>query len=575
MQISAIIQDDTHVADGLRKIEMRGLKRIVVVAGSNGSGKTRLLHRVEQGGKVATRANRFAEGFEYSGPSGELKDINMMPIRFISTQPNLADSMNMTPASVLASAKTATLLYQKNDFANVALPYVKHVQDKWWNSRHPDSKIEAKVAKGNLQSYENLVSLITACLGEELDRDSNSNEPTLFGRTIVEASLSDGQRRLFLWAVDLHARGAKIDNRILILDEPETHLHGEALIATVDRIIAANHGGQIWIATHSVPLIASIYKNHIEDLSFYCMRNGETDYSVESPEIVLSSLLGGEANIRALREFVDLPDVFANNRFAAQCLCDIPDVVLNSKGDDPQIQIAAKDLLEDGETRKMLDFGCGKGRLLASLSAILGEKLADRINYVAWDQTDENRNACESAISTVYGSSEGRWFSDRNLLRQAHVAGSFDKIILANVLHEIEPAKWVSLFDDTSVINQSLSENGNVLFIEDYLMPKGEKAHQVGFIVLDTEAMQKLFKDKTAAIKVHTSRSGRIKGHVVPKELLKNIETDSIREALEISNRIARERISEIRQMGEPDFKAGRAHGFWVQQFANTALALP
>jgi len=321
MRITSIKQDETHVDDGLRCVEMRSLNRVVVIAGANGSGKTRLLNRVQKGGAHGSRSNRFAHGFELEGSKEEYKDINLRPIRFISTQPSLADSMKMTPEAVLKAAITATEVYQKHDFANVAVPYVKHVQDKWWNSRHPDSNIDLAQKEEHRQRYEALANLIYTCLGEQLERDFNSNEPTLFGKTIVEALLSDGQRRLLLWAIDLHARGDRIGNRILILDEPETHVHGEALIEAVNRIIAASPNGQVWIATHSVPLIAAIYKCHLDELSFYCMENGATNYSVESPEVVLKSLLGGEDNIRALREFVDLPEVFANNRFAAQCLC--------------------------------------------------------------------------------------------------------------------------------------------------------------------------------------------------------------------------------------------------------------
>jgi hypothetical protein len=43
---------------------------------------------------------------------------------------------------------------------------------------------------------------------------------------------------------------------------------------------------------------------------------------------------------------------------------------------------------------------------------------------------------------------------------------------------------------------------------------------------------------------------------------------------LQLAQQNAKEKTEEIRTLKEHDFKSGRAHGFWVQQYANTTLAL-
>jgi SAM-dependent methyltransferase len=362
------------------------------------------------------------------------------------------------------------------------------------------------------------------------------------------------------------------------MDEPENHLHPEAMISTIDRIIDANDKGQIWIATHSVPLIAAIYKKHAANVSLYFMDNGEISYASEKPEKVLKSLMGGEQNIEALREFIDLPEVFATSRFAAQCLLS-PDVISASSSSniDPQIQIANQDILSAPTKIKMLDFGCGKGRILESLLTIHGLDLPQKLDYIGLDNSAENREQCEQVIKNAYQDSTNRWFSDRQLLAQHHPRETFDRILLCNVLHEINPKKWCGLFDKASVINQSLANPGELLIIEDYLMPKGEYAHPFGFIVLDTQPLQALFAsgDGDTAIKVKNGQNGRVRGHFVPKKLLVNVTQDTITEALILAQRHAKEKIEKLRDPNNNhDFKSGREHGFWVQQYANTTLAL-
>jgi AAA domain, putative AbiEii toxin, Type IV TA system/Methyltransferase domain len=419
-----------------------------------------------------------------------------------------------------------------------------------------------------------LRTLICAVLGEELKRDFDNN-PTLFGRPIFQAVLSDGQKALLQWCIALHAQKTKLADLILLMDEPENHLHPESMISTVERIIQSNTNGQIWIATHSVPLIASLYSHHADDISLYFMQNGAISFANGQPETVLTSLMGGEKNIVALREFIDLPEVFATNQFAVECLSS-PNVLATATRDDPQTSIVITDAESSATPMKLLDFGCGQVRLLKSLHEAFSTTLPQKIDYVGWDVTENHREHCNRIIKQAYKPGENRWFSDRQQLVQSHPNAPFDRVVLCNVLHEINPLDWVKLFDDTSVIANSLKGTGLLLIIEDYLMPKGEYAHPFGFIVLDTEPLQKLFCSGTGAdqITVQTAREGRIKGHFIPKHLLSNVKPQTVREALLFAQRNAREKIEALRSSSEANFKTGRAHGFWVQQYANTTLAL-
>ena len=142
------------------------------------------------------------------------------------------------------------------------------MQTHWWNSTHPNSTEPETTRNEKRERYESLCSLVHTVLGEPLSRDFDNNA-TLFGKPIAKAALSDGQRALLQWCIALHAQDEKLGELILLMDEPENHLHAESLLASIERIASANSNGQMWIATHSVPLIASLYKNYPNDLSVY------------------------------------------------------------------------------------------------------------------------------------------------------------------------------------------------------------------------------------------------------------------------------------------------------------------
>jgi predicted ATPase/cyclopropane fatty-acyl-phospholipid synthase-like methyltransferase len=567
MRIISIEQSSAPINDGLADIEMRSLNRIVILAGANGSGKSRLLRRIQQASDLNSNQAFWRNGYEFESPHG------FGAINFVPKTIQLSDPANTTKMALSQVAQEATSPGMHFIAGNVFL-YIQHIQDRWWSTSHQGSKEEELICKEAEENYQLLNELIKTVLGESLGHDSNDNA-TLFNNPIAKANLSDGQIALLQWCTALHAQGKGLAELILLMDEPENHLHPESMIETLDRIIEANKNGQIWIATHSVPLIAALYKNHSSDVSLYFMDKGKVSFASEQPDKVLNSLMGGENNIAALREFIDLPEVLATNRFAAQCLLP-PEVVYNISPNDPQGQIVASDIGSSESILKMLDFGCGKGRLLESLFATFRLDLSRQLDYVGWDISDDHYECHQQVISKIYNDNKSRWFKDRQKLAKDHSSQTFDRIVLCNVFHEIDPTKWLSLFNETSIINQNLKESGELLIVEDYLMPQGEYAHQFGFIVLDTESLQKLFEagDGKDKIRIQSERDGRIKGHFIPRHLLTNVSAITIKQALQLAQQNAREKIEEIRTFKEHDFKSGRAHGFWVQQYANTTLAL-
>ena len=114
---------------------------------------------------------------------------------------------------------------------------------------------------------EELNKLLEVLLDQQLI--SLDGEPSLFGLPLNRMQLSPGQQYLLRMCIALHCNKVS-DNSILLLDEPETHLHPDALLNLINELHTHFQLEQIWIATHSVALLSMFNAS-----SIWCMI-GET-----------------------------------------------------------------------------------------------------------------------------------------------------------------------------------------------------------------------------------------------------------------------------------------------------------
>jgi hypothetical protein len=144
---------------------------------------------------------------------------------------------------------------------------------------------------------------------------------------------------------------------------------------------------------------------------------------------------------------------------------------------------------------------------------------------------------------------------------------------MSNVLHEIDPKNWFHLFQPEGEVSGLLKNEGKLILVEDTQVPVGEMAYQNGFIVLDTAQLRDLFIMTGEEFTYEKEKGERLKCHVIPKECLLRITAESRIAALESVQRSAMAKILEMRS-AEKNYKNGKVHGYWVQQLANTTLAL-
>ena len=194
------------------------------------------------------------------------------------------------------------------------------------------------------------------------------------------------------------------------------------------------------------------------------------------------------------------------------------------------------------------------------------------LDYVAFDESPTNRHICEKAITRVYGDNSSRYFNLRNDLLRNRNDGTMDVVVICNVLHEISPNKWLSIFTKGSIIDRLLSNNGYLLIIEDNAIPVGEKPNEDGYFVLGGTELKDLFcmhPDSFTSSSVNNE--GRLCAHLIPKEFLPNITEDSIKIALDTLEKNCYDNIRRLR-MSSANYKTGRLLAFWTQQLANIVI---
>ena len=495
---------------------------------------------------------------------------NIKIVDYVPKRLDMKDWRQLPQQEWKQKAKAAEHLGCQN-LCDTSLSLIQNVFDRYWNTSHQHyqgSESEKENAKDDLNRLQ---AIVTRFLGISLDRNADG-EVTLFDKPIANAQLSDGQIILLQLCVAIYAQGAKISDYILVMDEPENHLHPSAVIEMIDKIRELNPEGQIWIATHSIALLS-----HFDPSCIWYVKDGSVSYSGRKPEQVLEGLLGNEENIQRLHSFIDLPDEFAANRFAFECL--MPPGVIESDSSDPQF-VQFRTILETiwaggKEKISLLDYGAGKGRMIANLSECDQIK-PEKIDYVAYDGFPANREICIANIGNFYPDANDRYFNNFDVLRTKRDDGSFDVVLMCNVLHEIPHAEWVPLFSN---LRRLLKNDGQLLLIEDCKIPVGELPHQKGFVVFETIHLKDLFNISASdnLLVAHDARPdkepGRLMAHLIPAMCLDKITQESKKKAFDDLRETALTNIKTIRTQ-KCTYKNGLAHAFWVQQLANATLCL-
>lgn len=601
--------DDLRNA-GLKTKEIANLRPRVILAGPNGGGKTRYLRLVHQtvthysplareGGYRIQLLQESARLKSQPGSRSELSPAAYMKQRIAQLQESTGGIVvdDTTGGEWL---HTAQLRYQSDtvpqDPARLSpQQFDKHLMDissgnygavasglhvyleatarALWHGTHPGAREDPHVAR-EYEFAQRFNQVVHELLGTTVEPQIVGSRviPRLFGQPFASAALSEGQRVLLCWAILLLRQEGHYKRNVVLIDEPEVYLHPDACaraIESLERLLGKD--GQIWIATHSLPLIAWA---GVDALHF--VQDGVVTFAGTTPSRVWSSLLGGDEARDGLLALLDGDAAAATVRFAAECLLQ-PGVAPARRGDPQGDQFVSVlgDRLRTGNSVRVLEIGAGQGRLVAAITELLRATPAlrpEQLTYVAYEDPrfvhTEHEAACQRHLDALRAlGAHARYETKLHDLR-AIADERVDLVVLANTLHEIPVEDWLELFEDIPGVSKP---DAQLVVIEDQEPRIGELPHPRGFLILEDSEWAALVGTQIQT-RAGTWNGRRLTAFEIPVAGLAKAR-DNLGAALDLVARRAIDEIRLLRAATDSSHRAGRRHAFLAMLHLNATLA--
>jgi SAM-dependent methyltransferase len=276
-----------------------------------------------------------------------------------------------------------------------------------------------------------------------------------------------------------------------------------------------------------------------------------------TPGKSFNSLMGLENHISKLIAFINSISDWAYGNFMLQCFKE-PNVIFGNDPNDPQFKLFKK-FLEKKSKTNLLDFGAGKGRIGYTIKE--DEEISNQIVYSAFEPDKGNYELLNNVpdIKKTYSNIEE--IPDN----------TFDCVLLCNVLHEINPNDWIESFN---AIKRTLKDDGFLLIIEDKFLPRGENAHQFGYLILGSEETKILLKSNDVLeLKLQEEKfKERILFNAFTKEQI-NPSDKTILEALTKLKENSFINLKKIKKE-EKNIDQGRRYANQTQLYINAQLAI-
>jgi len=577
---------------GIKEVELVFNTNMVAIVGKNGSGKTRFLNLIRnyvstyptltnRNNKIVlidiplkaknSRTNpnpptHFKGLITYISPNN-LKNINVQR----SNNQNQVQTANFSN-----TLNTKNKNYFINEYSSINFTALKYFEElatriviEQANSINDPSIIFEE--SESYQKYKSLSEKFESLIEKKLnfkidsnirfDKDNSARIKGIWildGRPFKYIHLSDGEKTLFsyillLFLIEINNYSNTKDS-IILIDEPEIHLHPEAQIKLVQglkKIIGKS--GQIFVATHSLTILSLFNYDQI----FMVKANQIYSPSSSRPEQALTELIGDQNRIKYLMNMFSNISSWSLAHFMLNNFNE-PEVIKSSKDDDPQFLQFTKTLKEDNI--KFLDFGCGKGRLLKLIQTSEVKSKFKRIDAF------EPKTDYHSELPKLDGLSE--IFSELKNIP----SDMYDIILLANVLHEIDLSKIIG---SLKAIKRCLKKEGVIVVIEDLILRKGEMPNEKGYFVFNQNELKTLFnskKDLAVTLPELDHHKERLMCAIISRQNIGSITKPNLEKAIiELKNRSFKQAI-KLRQ--EKGYNEGRTYGFYIQQYMNCEIYL-
>jgi energy-coupling factor transporter ATP-binding protein EcfA2 len=384
------------------------------------------------------------------------------------------------------------------------------------------------------------------------------------GRNFNYSEFSDGEKTLFTYSILFflleYNPKLNIKESIILIDEPELHLHPDSEIDLINGLREViEEKGQLIIATHSINILS-----HLNYEEIFMVKDGAIFHpNHQTVGKSLNELMSLEVRVSKLGDLLNSISTWSYVNFIVDCFTN-PDVIESSRKDDPQF-LALKNILKSNlskESSFLLDFGAGKGRLYEQIKS--DYDLLNKISYTPLEpELEFHKKLRELGATNV--------LSDYKEIPP----NSFNFILLCNVLHELSIDQWEEILN---FIIDGLTSDGYLIIIEAKTLTKGEKIGSVGYLLLDTEEIMELFglNDQPVDLLIG-DKSDKITSVAIPKINLERINKENIincLKALEVNTLKKIEILRSTEYNKEDQYKIGHKAASLSTQNINAKLAL-
>lgn len=551
-------------AEGLNGVEKVIFTRKNLIIGKNGSGKTRFLKALER---------------EKKG-----QDKNDVVITLYFPEIHSFYNAGLSESQSSASEDPATevypydLLFENEDHS--FYDFLKIMEndrgDFLENILTALSMRRAAASAKAKKTFEELNDILSEFLEKRLYIKKDENkiyiekmvDDTVTRQLPLKEALSEfspGELMLFylsVFLITVKKKSAK--SVVLIIDEPELHLHPRALIKMVKTLTAFESVSELWIASHSLFLVPLF---SFEEIVFMQQGNVLSRNSQTYKELY-DSLVGLE-NINVF-EFLKSIENWQYYQFIVECFC-LPASVEKYDIKDEQfckLLESVRKNMKLGPIR-MLDYGAGKYRIWECIQLLPdSEILKKNIIYSAYEPYPEQKDIKSFTLYTTF----------EKICTKEKI---FHVVVLMNVLHEIEISKWLDTFQ---CIQNILTDDGVLVFLEVLSLSKGEQPYgDNGYLVLQDKQIKILFNDSNI---VNMRKGNKEKSNcwMVTKKQVGNVTNETIKESI-ISLRDSSYHSLKEEYQNKIDFAhqkegnqkkqtAARKYAFLSQQYINAKIAL-
>lgn len=534
---------------GLKNVDKVSYQSFNLIIGENGAGKTRFLKSLLNEMKKTNNYRVITMFFP------DLLDVK-------------GDMENDEEADYIFDLLQGNTDVDFRDFLRI----IESAPDKesFWEDFRSRIKMNARIERERAEkSLNDINDLMVQLLNRTVELDSemiyikkrigNEIRKVDIKDAFLFPEMSPGEKILFYFCLFLYYVQNNEKELVIIIDEPECHLHPKKLLELVRRLKKFENVREIWIASHSLYLVP-LFK--FEEIVL-----------IENSEIInrnslmynkIYNTLLGEKDIDVF-EFIKSVDSWMYYQWIVEMFY-LPQSIGTINSKDEQYLLIRDYCLKQIEANskiKMLDYGAGKCRIYDCLK-INGEMINGNIEYEAFEPKPEDNYEYDENI---------RLYSRADEIMD----NRYNIIILLNVLHEIPVTEWRDVFKK---IGAALVEDGKLIFIEVKNLSHGEQPYgDNGFLILNDEAVSICFP-KAQKISMDNQKSN---AWVINKSSLNNIDSVDIINAIERLQEsckkelynVYHERINIAREENKIDVSMkARKYAFISQQYINSKFAI-